>query len=186
MRKEVSLQSHDPIWAETYSAEARRILSVMGDNVRATHHIGSTAIPAMVAKPIIDMLIVVGDISRVDASSAEMRSLGYEVMGEYGIPTRRYFRKNGEGGQRLFHVHVYTQGNPEVARHLAFRDFLKAHPQWAEQYATLKLELASRYAHTPYDYQQGKSEFISQIDRLAAPWFEKESTETIVTNLRNI
>ncbi len=170
MSNSVRVVPNDPIWKKRFESESHRVLEEFGENGVAVHHIGSTAIPSIVAKPIIDMLGVVRDIELVDKCNAEMERLGYEVMGEYGIPTRRYFRKDNELGEREYHFHVFQDGNPQIDRHLAFRDFMNAHPQWAQAYSDLKLSLVAKYSESIMDYHEGKSDFIQRIDQLAAAW----------------
>src|SRR3954463_7125609 len=99
MRK-VEVVRHDPLWRDAFEAEAKRVAAALGENVVAVQHIGSTAIPNIYAKPIIDLLVEVREIAEVDGRSPAMESLGYEVMGEYGIPGRRYFRKDNREGIR--------------------------------------------------------------------------------------
>ena len=91
MRK-VEVVPHDPKWRQVFEVESQPVIEALGDNVLAIHHIGSTAIPGIYAKPIIDLLIEVKDIVKVDGQGSAMELLGYEVMGEFGIPDRRYFR----------------------------------------------------------------------------------------------
>src|SRR5687768_18467805 len=138
----VEVVPHGPLWREAFEAEARLVASALGDNVAAVHHVGSTAIPGIYAKPVIDLLVEVSDIEGVDARSPAMESLGYEVMGEYGIPGRRYFRRDGPGGTRTHQIHAFKAGSPEVIRHLAFRDYMIAHPTDAQRYSELKRKLA--------------------------------------------
>jgi GrpB-like predicted nucleotidyltransferase (UPF0157 family) len=171
MLEKVVVLPNDPEWADKFAAESRQIMIALGENANAAHHIGSSAIPTIVAKPIVDMLIVVNDIESVDDCNSEMEALGYEVMGEYGIPTRRYFRKTNEMGVRLFHVHVFQDSSPHVNRHLAFRDFMVAHPAWAAEYSNLKQQLAARFPNSMQLYHDGKDEFIKQVDQLAAVWY---------------
>lgn len=132
----------------------------------AIEHIGSTAIPGIKAKPIIDILLVVRDIERVDAKNNAMQNLGYEALGEYGIPGRRYFRKR-KGEEDTHHVHTFQEGNPEVQRHVLFRDYLRAHADEAQAYTRLKERLAEQFQHDIDVYTEGKSGFIQRIDQLA-------------------
>lgn len=92
----VEVVPHNLQWRDAFEAESQQVADAIGENLAAIHHIGSTAIPNIYAKPIIDLLVEVKDISSVDEQSAAMESLGYEVMGEYGIPDRRFFRKNSQ------------------------------------------------------------------------------------------
>ncbi|MBL8888759.1 MAG: GrpB family protein [Planctomycetaceae bacterium] len=164
------VKNHDPTWLQMFEAEKLAISLALGDNVRAIHHIGSTAIPNIVAKPIIDILAVASELDLIDSRSAQMQPLDYEAMGEFGISGRRYFRKQNAAGIRTHHVHVYAVGNSEVQRHLDFRDYLIAHPAIAAEYSQLKLRLVEESRRIGTNYQEGKSEFIQRIQQLAALW----------------
>src|ERR1044071_3828273 len=96
----VRVVPHDPLWRDAFEAEAKRVAAALGANVEAVHHIGSTAIPGIYAKPVIDLLVEVGDVEEVDGRSQAMGSLGYEALGEHGIRGRRYFRKDDCEGAR--------------------------------------------------------------------------------------
>jgi GrpB-like predicted nucleotidyltransferase (UPF0157 family) len=169
MRK-VEVVPHDPRWRDAFEAEAKHVAAALGENVVAVHHIGSTAIPDIYAKPVIDMLVEVRDIAEVDGRSPMMESLGYEVMGEYGIPGRRYFRKDDREGVRTHHVHAFEAGSAEAERHLAFRDYMIAHPGDAQRYGELKMKLAEEHPQSMDAYMDGKDAFIKEMDRRAARW----------------
>ena len=126
--KKVEVIFHNPQWRDAFEAEAKHVAAALGENVVAIHHIGSTAIPNIYAKPVIDLLVEVRDITEVDGQSSAMESLGYEVMGEYGIHGRRYFRKDNQEGIRTHQIHAFESGSAEAERHLAFRDYMIAHP----------------------------------------------------------
>ena len=106
----------DPNWQESYATEAARIMGALDDIVAAAHHIGSTSIPGIYAKPTIDILLVVDDLDALDAGSPAMVQLGYEVMGAYGIPGRRYFRKIDQQGNHTHHVHAFQVDHPATKR----------------------------------------------------------------------
>jgi GrpB-like predicted nucleotidyltransferase (UPF0157 family) len=135
----------------------------------AIHHVGSTAIPRLAAKPIIDMLPEVSDISKVDALNPLMEEQGYEAMGEYGLPGRRYFRRL-EGQRHLVQLHTYESGDPEILRHLSFRDYIRAHPKISAEYAGLKISLAQQFSHSSQDYQDGKQAWIQATEQAALKW----------------
>lgn len=167
---EVEVVPHDPRWRDAFEREAKRVAAALSGNVVAVHHIGSTAIPHIYAKPVVDMLVEVKDITDVDGQSSAMQSLGYEVMGEYGIPGRRYFRKDNQAGFRTHHVHAFEAGSAQIERHLAFRDYMIAHPEDAREYSDLKRELAQEHPQSMDAYMDGKDGFIKEIDRKAARW----------------
>jgi GrpB-like predicted nucleotidyltransferase (UPF0157 family) len=169
MRK-VEVVPHDSTWRDTFETEAKFVSNALSKNVVAVHHIGSTAIPNIYAKPIIDLLIEVKDITDVDGQSSAMQSLGYELMGEFGIPGRRFFLKNNQQGVRTYHIHVFAIGSAQVERHLAFRDYMIAHPEDAQKYSQLKRELAAKHPQNIDGYMDNKDEFIKEIDQKAAQW----------------
>ncbi len=166
----VVVEPHNPQWADMFDMESNIVRQVLGSNAVVIHHIGSTAIPSIHAKPIIDMLIGVADINAVDIRTSAIEAISYEAMGECGIPGRRYFRKNNEMGDRVYQVHMFTADSPQIERHLAFRDFMRADPDWAKRYSDLKRDLANAYPHSIERYMDGKDAFIKEIDRKAAAW----------------
>src|SRR4028119_2538328 len=161
----VEVVPHDPNWRCAFETESKLIALALRDNVVAIHHIGSTAIPQIHAKPIIDMLVEVKDILKIDTHSSEIEALGYQAMGEFGISGRRYFRKG-----RSHHIHSFEVGSPQIERHLAFRDYMITHSEDAQQYSELKRELANKYYDNIQGYMDGKDEFIKAMDLKAAKW----------------
>ncbi len=170
---EVRVKSYDPAWADDFDSAASLAATALGRNVIAVHHIGSTAIPNIFAKPIIDIMIAVTDIDAVDTCTQEMSKLGYEAKGEFGIPTRRYFRKDDIHGKRTHQIHVFPYDSDQIERHLAFRDYLIAHPEWATCYSDLKRDLAEKYSYSIAEYNAGKDSFIKQVDTMASAWRRK-------------
>lgn len=166
----VYIVPHDRTWNSTFKAESQRILAAIGDTRLVLHHIGSTSVPNIYAKPIIDILGEIDCLANIDQRSDEMRNLGYEVMGEYGIPGRRYFRLDDAQGIRRFHLHVFTSSSHEAMRHLAFRNYLRAHPDVAEEYAELKIRLAKEYPDSMEQYMAGKDAFIKEVQEKAIKW----------------
>jgi len=164
----IEVVPYETSWAEAYQQEALLIRQAFGDLLVAIHHIGSTSVPGLAAKPVIDMLVEVHDLEQVDSINPKMEALGYEARGEYGIPQRRYFQKGGN--QRTHQVHTFPAGHPEVGRHLRFRSYLRAHPGDAQAYAQLKLLLAAQFPHDIDGYCDGKDSFIQEIDRRAEAW----------------
>ena len=103
-----------------------------------------------------------------------MKTLGYEVLGEYGIKNRRYFRKSKADGTRTHHVHIFRKSSPEAERHLAFRDYLRTHQSKAQEYSNLKAELTKNGDSLSWDdYLDGKDPFIKATEREAVEWYRK-------------
>jgi len=178
----VEFVSHRPQWAEMFKGEAVLLQELFGPQLVAIHHVGSTSVPGLKAKPIIDLLLEVSDIKQVNHFNEPMRQLGYEVMGEYGLPRRRYFRKDVDG-RRKYHVHAWQSGDIEIERHLAFRDYLIAHPAHAEAYGNLKEKLAARFAGDREQYISGKDAFCKETEKWALAW-QKELRAYELTSTR--
>ena len=168
---QVRVIPHDPNWQYAFNIEASRITQALGEPAVTTHHIGSTAIPGIVAKPVIDILLEVERIERLDQQVTTMQGLGYDALGEYGIPGRRYFRKNDHNGTRTHHVHGFLAGSDEAMRHVAFRAYMVAHPSEAQAYGVLKAQLASLHSDDIEAYMDGKDSFIKERERLALEWW---------------
>lgn len=164
MRK-VIVTAYNPDWEGQFEKAAADIRKVIGKECIAVHHIGSTSVFGLAAKPIIDLMPIVNAIETVDLLNEEMTGLGYTAKGENGLAGRRYFEKGGDN--RTHHVHFYEAGNPEVERHLAFRNYLRNHPQEAQEYALLKHRLAAQFPTDAHQYSEGKAAFVAAIEQRA-------------------
>jgi GrpB-like predicted nucleotidyltransferase (UPF0157 family) len=170
MVRQVIVMPHNPDWSRQFERASQAVQGIMAANLIAVHHVGSTAIPGIYAKPIIDMLAEVADMPPVDDQAPRLAAIGYEAMGEYGIPGRRYFRKHDAAGIRTHHLHVFQAGSVEVLRHLAFRDYLIAHPEAAQAYSQLKQRLAAAHPTDIEAYMDGKDGFIQTMEQKALEW----------------
>ena len=166
--RDMSVIDYDPRWPAAAEAEAERLRSVLGDVLVRVHHIGSTAVPGLAAKPVIDLLLEVADLSELDALDEEMRSIGYRPSGEYGIPGRRYYPKGGD--DRTHHAHAFVVGDRHIMEHLAFRDYLRTHPEARAEYSRVKREAASRHRNDPEGYVAHKRAFVARVVREACDW----------------
>lgn len=160
----------NPSWPSHFLRESEQILQALGPHAIAVHHIGSTAIRAIFAKPVIDMLLITTDLQLLEQSSPAMVKLGYEIKGEFGIPGRRYFRKNSPAGLRTHQLHAFEVGSPHVERHLVFRDYMNSHPAAAAAYSDLKRRLANDHPRDPEAYMDGKDAFIKHYESIALEW----------------
>lgn len=174
MTRKVEVVPYDRDWLDRFKAEAAALSAVLGFEAIAVHHFGSTAIPGISAKPIIDILVEVRDITRIDGYSRQLIELGYRPQAEAGIPGSRFFVK-GDDRARTAHMHVVQSGSPEVARHLAFRDYLIAFPGAARAYAHLKEDLARRFPEDIDGYIAGKEAFVKEMESKAMAWRERET-----------
>lgn len=166
----IILAAHDARWAHDYAREAAQLRHAVGDLLLDLQHIGSTAVPELIAKPVIDMLAAVPRVEMLDTQRATFESLGYQVMGEFGIVGRRYFRKDDSAGRRTHQLHTFAVGSDEIQRHLDFRDYLRAHSAAAHEYAALKQKLVSECVDDMGCYSEGKTVFVREIEQRAAVW----------------
>lgn len=171
MAQHIRVVSYDPQWKALYQLEKERIEAVLGPELVEIHHIGSTSVEGLRAKPVIDIMPVVRNIAAVDAHNSDFEALGYECMGEYGIAGRRFFRKGGD--ERTHHIHIFEESSRgDIERHLAVRDYLRTHGEAAEAYAGLKTRLAELYPYSIDDYCDGKDEFVKALERKALEWYK--------------
>lgn len=143
----LSIVDHDPAWAGAFASERELLATVFGDSAVAIEHVGSTAVPGLPAKPIIDIAVELYDIEHLAGRIDDVEALGYAYRGDGLHPGRHFFRKppDSEGFHRRTHnLHVHGLGHPDFVEVIAFRDYLSAKPGRAAEYAALKRRLAAR------------------------------------------
>jgi GrpB-like predicted nucleotidyltransferase (UPF0157 family) len=167
----IKIVPYDPIWPQQFE-ELREVLA---EKLRALtlgiEHVGSTAVPGLPAKPILDVDIVIATQKDLAPAVAALQELGYEHQGDLGIPGREAFRysgrdvpRNGSGREwPRHHLYACVEGNRELRRHLAFRDYLRQHPEEIATYSALKYKLAEEFAMDRHAYAEAKSEFVVTI-----------------------
>jgi GrpB-like predicted nucleotidyltransferase (UPF0157 family) len=161
----VRLFDYDVQWPLIFEKERRRIEQAIGDIILSLHHVGSTSVPGLCAKPIIDILIGLETFECGFQCVMPLEQLGYTFRGENGIPGRHYFRK---GDPRTFHVHMFEKNSSQWHDHILFADYLRKNPERKQQYAELKRALAQAYPKNRVKYTNSKSEFIQETIRLAS------------------
>ena len=172
MNDSIALEDHNPQWAGDFELERARILAALGHVTQGgifenLHHVGSTSVPGLKAKPVIDLLLEVFPLPKLEDGIPALEKLGYEYRGEAGIPGRRFFRTN----PRTRHLHVVEAGTSEFTRdHLLFRDYLRANMGARERYENLKLELARQYPNNREAYTEGKTALIQELLLEAISW----------------
>ncbi|PMC34314.1 hypothetical protein CJ195_23815 [Bacillus sp. UMB0899] len=164
----VRLAEYSEDWIQMFQAEAQFLKTIFIDEIITIEHFGSTAVPGMKAKPVIDMMCIVKNIEKIDLFNEKMESLGYDVAGEWGINGRRLFRKGGEN--RTHHIHFYQEENPHIERHLVFRDYLRSHPEEVERYSSFKESLTQQFENTS-EYSPAKKAFVKEMEQEALNWF---------------
>jgi GrpB-like predicted nucleotidyltransferase (UPF0157 family) len=157
---EVRLALDHAAWAEEFLRERERILAAVGAQVCGVEHVGSTALPGVPAKPILDLLVGVENFEAARVCVAPLEALGYEYRGEYGIARRHYFVK---GMPRTHHLHMHEVASEAWRSQLGFRDALRADPQLARHYAEAKTRLAAMHGRDREGYQAAKDEVIGAM-----------------------
>ena len=164
---------HNPAWPGLFDAEKARLMAVIGEHVAEIQHIGSTSVPGLGAKPVIDIMIGVRSLADADAYCVKpIIALGYEYVKafEVDLPFRRYFRKDNADGMRTHQIHLVEIESDWWVRHLVFRDYLRTHRDASEAYERLKRELAAQPFETTNDYAEAKTEFITALEAKAFAW----------------
>ena len=171
----IELVPHRAEWAEKARTESARLRDAIGDLLITVHHIGSTAIPGIMAKPIVDLIPLVGSVEALDGAAPRIEALGYEYLGEFGLPGRRYCRLiDPVSGKRVFQLHCYQPDAPEFPRHLAFRDYLRAHPAIAQQYEAEKIRAAAVHPGDVLAYNNEKNNWIQRTQADALAWWKPD------------
>lgn len=149
-----------PLWAERFTAERQRLAAALGAAAKAIEHIGSTAVPALRAKPVLDLAIGIESFEAGAALVPTIVALGYVYRGENGIPRRHYFKR---AGAVPVHLHVLELNGPQWLRHLTFRDRLRADRALAERYVAVKQAAVAAAAGDRARYQALKAAFIGAV-----------------------
>jgi len=177
-RLPVELVPHRAEWAAMARAEALRLENAIGGGIAIEiHHIGSTSIPGIHAKPTIDLMPLVTSLGALDTRERALCALGYEWRGEFGIPGRRFLTMMaGEPRKRLFNVHCFESAMPDVDRHLAFRDYMRNFPDRAKAYEAEKFRARDAQPHDTLAYSQEKGPWIVAAEREALIWYRSRQT----------
>lgn len=177
VQRKVEIVEYDPKWTALYREEKARILAAIGHSVVGIEHIGSTAVVGLGAKPIIDIMVGVNCLSDAQLCIEPLASLGYRYQPEHEgtMPERRFFGKGEPPKEQHYHVHMVEKGGEFWRRHLAFRDYLRSHPEASRRYCELKKKLASEYGSDREGYTEAKTSFIESIVAKALESVSQES-----------
>jgi len=165
----IQIEAYNNTWPLLFEKEQTLLASILSIPGVSIHHIGSTAVPGLSAKPIIDILIEVEDLLNLDTVNYKFAAIGYECKGEFGIRERRFYQKGGD--ERSHHIHVFKSGSQGAVRHIAFKEYLKAHPSVAREYRDLKSSLVKTSNNNIELYSEGKCEFVGTHEQLALAWW---------------
>ena len=161
----VVVTAYDPEWATRFAALQERLESALGEMARRIEHVGSTSVPGLAGKPVIDLDVVVRSAADIPAAITAVEQLGYRHEGNKGIPGREAFR--WPAGEQRHHLYICVEECQAFQDHLLFRDYLRAHPETAKAYATLKHNAVALHSADRAAYARAKAAFIEKITRQA-------------------
>jgi GrpB-like predicted nucleotidyltransferase (UPF0157 family) len=163
----VKITSHDKKWRAVFIKERFRLKNLFSLAAINIQHIGSTAIPGLPAKPIIDLAVGINNLKIIKPLNAQLIKLGYHRQPKAGTPNKRIFYAKGPTNRRTHYLHIVKYGGTEWNNLLLFRDYLRRHSRVMRQYGALKIRLAGQYANRRPLYTSRKNRFINQIIKLA-------------------
>ena len=154
---------YDEKWKLCFEQIAGELSAALGDLVLSIEHVGSTSVPDLAAKPIIDIDVVIEDESKLEAVISALAKIGYQHEGNCGIPGREAFGYEGKSHLMEHHLYVCPKDSPELRRHLSFRDYLRTHPEAVKEYIRIKEEAARLFPHDIDGYINHKGTLIEKI-----------------------
>lgn len=158
----VIVVDYDPAWPSLYEAERKRILDAVGDKILSVEHVGSTSVPGLGAKPIIDIIAGVNSKLAADECVELLKPVGYTDVTPEDSP--EWFYCLGRGPHSVgYHLHLVLEGSPFQLKHIVFRDYLRSHPEAAAEYYELKKRLSTQYRENRVAYTESKTGFIDAV-----------------------
>jgi GrpB-like predicted nucleotidyltransferase (UPF0157 family) len=179
----VHIEKYDPAWPDMAARHAAN-LSILGATLLTVHHIGSTAIPNIAAKPVIDLMPIVSNMAALDAKQGLVESLGYSCHGEFGVAGRRFCALSDVDGNRIAQLHFYEADSPHARRQLAFRDYLRAFPDCAAEYEVEKRRARELFPNDSHAYSAEKGAWIRATEAKALAWYKGDVLAKARTVLR--
>ena len=161
--KHVVVEPYDEGWKQNFIDIKAELLDALGELALRIEHVGSTSVPGLSAKPIIDIDIVIKDYSVFDEVVSELGKIGYRHEGNLGIAGREAFKYDGKEHLKRHHLYVCPEDSPELKRHIAFRDYLRSNPKDVREYSRIKEEGAALYPYDIEKYIAHKSPVIERI-----------------------
>ncbi len=168
-QRKVEVVAYNYRWPEYFNREASELHRVLGEHLQEIYHMGSTSIPGMYAKPVIDIMLVCENLDDIDAIAEKLNSLNYLNLRRSVVPHRSFFIRR-EDGDISYHLHIRERGDPQINRHINFRDYVIQHLEDARAYAELKINLAEQFRFDINSYVFSKDKLVQQIDAKAKLW----------------
>jgi GrpB-like predicted nucleotidyltransferase (UPF0157 family) len=169
---QVTIDPYNPDWPNQARLLANQLKQALNENLLIVEHIGSTSIPGLSAKPVIDLIPIVKDLTTLDTQQQLIKDLGYQWFGEFGIMGRRFCSLTSPAGKRLVHLHFFQKDAENIRRHLAFRDYLRAHPPIAKDYEQEKKRAAALHPNDSLAYNDEKAAWVQKHEKEALAWYK--------------
>ena len=169
MARQYSIERYSENWRRRFRAQERFLKRILGDAALEVHHIGSTSVRGMSAKPIVDILVVVKDFSAVDRVRAKFEKRGYVYRANYVKPNSRLLEKF-RGDPKLYNIHFFRKRHSHALRFMEIRDYLRTHPDAVRAYESLKRTLKKKFPGDYRSYSNGKERFLDALARKAKAW----------------
>lgn len=171
--RKVEIVTYNPEWSEFYKQESLYLQKALDGHLKEIYHIGSTAIPNMSAKPVIDIILVCENLDAINEITQKLNNLNYIHIRRNVIPHRSFITSRQDKKMR-FNLHIFERGDPQINRHVNFRDYVIAHPSDAKRYAELKMKLVEQFSEDITSYVSGKSKLVKEIDAKAKLWMKRK------------
>lgn len=172
IKRKYSISEYNPEWISKFEIIKSSILEIFSNKALKIEHVGSTSIPGMKSKPLIDILIIVGEIKDLEKETLKMVNIGYEYVENYIAQNTLLFFKISHNQQKLENIHVCEEGAPKARQFLVMRNFLKMFPKKAKEYSDLKETNFQKYPNDYPAYRDAKTDFLQQIEKEAYEWEE--------------
>ena len=163
-----SIKKYSKNWARRFRTQEKLLRKIFGKNIVEIHHVGSTSIPGMDAKPVVDILAIVKNLTSIDQIKKKLKTLGYDTLVNYVVPKSRLLYKF-KGKEKLYNIHVLPRSHPESKRLLNVKNYLIAYPAEAKRYADLKKKLYKKTKDYAL-YRKGKTNFLNALEKKASRW----------------
>ena len=166
------ISEYDSSWPDTFKAIQGMLAGVFGTKALQIEHVGSTSVPGMTAKPIIDVLVIVPNIDELDTEKKAIEDLGYFIR-ENVLEKRSLLFEKKTQGEKTENIHIFEQGAEKANQLLVMKEYYLTHPERVSQYENLKVELYKKFPESYEDYRKGKKGFLDETERLAKEWISK-------------
>lgn len=173
----VHIAAYNPAWPQIAAQYTEQLKAL--DSISVIHHIGSTSVPGLAAKPIIDLMPLAHALDVLDRERMRVEALGYDWHGELGISGRRYCTLHDENGTRIVQLHFFQKDSPHAERHLAFRNYLRTHPETSQAYEHEKRRARELHPNDSHAYNDEKSAWIRSAEIRALAWYRGNSASAI-------